>query len=105
LEPVSSRVARWIIFRTKNPNLANLEGLRLENLGIFYGHLEYFTNICDILWPFGTSSVHLEHSFLFWYHVPRKIWQPWFQGGGYFPFWRLSNLLYVLLSTLVKKQP
>jgi hypothetical protein len=26
-----------------------LEGLRWENVAIFYGYLEYFTNICDIL--------------------------------------------------------
>jgi hypothetical protein len=25
------------------------EGLRLENFNIFYGHLEYFTDIWDIL--------------------------------------------------------
>jgi hypothetical protein len=31
-----------------------LEGLRLENMDIFYGHLEYFTDIWDILWSFGT---------------------------------------------------
>jgi hypothetical protein len=32
---------------------------------IFYDHL-------------GNSfCVHLVHFFLFWYHVPRKIWQPW----------------------------
>jgi hypothetical protein len=27
----------------------NLEGLRLENLNIFYGHLEYFMEIWNIL--------------------------------------------------------
>jgi hypothetical protein len=37
-----------------------LEGLRLENVNIFYGHLEYFTHlgyfmtICCILCSFGT---------------------------------------------------
>jgi hypothetical protein len=30
-----------------------LEGQRVENAGIFYGHLEYFTVIWYILWPFG----------------------------------------------------
>jgi hypothetical protein len=38
-----------------------LEGLRWENVNIFYGHLEYFTNFWDILWPFGTSCVQLIH--------------------------------------------
>jgi hypothetical protein len=37
------------------------EGLRLENFEIFYGHLEYFTDIWDILWAFGTFCVHLVH--------------------------------------------
>jgi hypothetical protein len=54
-----------------------LEGLRLENVHIFYGHLEHLMDICDILWLFGTFCVHLVHFFRFWYHVPRKIWQPW----------------------------
>jgi hypothetical protein len=48
----------------------------LENVDIFYGHLEYFMEIWDILWPFGTFCIHLVHFFPFWYHVPRKIWQP-----------------------------
>jgi hypothetical protein len=30
-----------------------LEGLRMENAGIFYGHLEYFTVIWNILQSFG----------------------------------------------------
>jgi hypothetical protein len=29
-----------------------LEGLGMENVGIFYGHSEYFTAIWYILWPF-----------------------------------------------------
>jgi hypothetical protein len=28
------------------------EDLRLENVDIFYGHLEYFMAIWNILWPF-----------------------------------------------------
>jgi hypothetical protein len=33
----------------------------LENVVIFHGHLVYFTDIWDILWPFGTFWVHLVH--------------------------------------------
>jgi hypothetical protein len=33
-------------------------------------------DIWDILLPFGTLCVDLEHFFWFWYQVPRKIWQP-----------------------------
>jgi hypothetical protein len=38
-----------------------LEGLRLENVDIFYGHLEYFADIWDILWSFVPFYVHLVH--------------------------------------------
>jgi hypothetical protein len=47
-----------------------LEGLRCENVDIFYGYLGYFMTIWNILCSFGTF-------FRFWYRVPRKIWQPW----------------------------
>jgi hypothetical protein len=32
-----------------------LQGLAMENLGIFYDHLVYFTAIGNILWSFGIS--------------------------------------------------
>jgi hypothetical protein len=38
-----------VCFQTKNPNLEKNEGLRLEKVDIFYVHLEYFTDIGDIL--------------------------------------------------------
>jgi hypothetical protein len=36
----------------------------LENVDIFYGHLEYFPGIWDILCQFGTFCVDLAHFFL-----------------------------------------
>jgi hypothetical protein len=48
----------------------------LENVDIFYGHLEYFIDVWNVLLQFGTSCVHLVHFFQFWYHAPRKFWQP-----------------------------
>jgi hypothetical protein len=33
----------------------------LENVDIFYGHLECFMDIWDIVGPFGTLRVHLVH--------------------------------------------
>jgi hypothetical protein len=51
----------------------------LENADIFYGHLKYFMNVWDILWPFGTLVFIWYIYFGFWYHAPRKIWQPWFR--------------------------
>jgi hypothetical protein len=39
-----------VSFQTKNPNLGKFwRGPRLKNVDIFYGHLEYFTDIWDIL--------------------------------------------------------
>jgi hypothetical protein len=45
---------------------------------IFYGHLQYFTDIWDILWPFGTFCVHLQYFKDIWDILWPKIWQPWF---------------------------
>jgi hypothetical protein len=36
----------------------------MENAGIFYGHLKYFTVIWYILWPFGNVVI-------IWYILPR----------------------------------
>jgi hypothetical protein len=53
-----------VSFQTKNPNLGKLsEGLRNENVGIFYVHLEHFTAIWYIMWPFGNVVV-------IWYIFP-----------------------------------
>jgi hypothetical protein len=30
-----------------------MEGLAMEDVGIFYGHLVHFTDFCYILWTFG----------------------------------------------------
>jgi hypothetical protein len=54
-----------------------LEGLAMEDDGIFYGHLVYFTVFCCILWTFGKVRGNLIYFFPFWYFVTRKIWQPW----------------------------
>jgi hypothetical protein len=70
-----------------------LEGLRLENVdiimsiwnillsfGIFYDHLVHFVFIWYILCSFGTFCVPLGSTFFpVWYHVPSKIWQPWWR--------------------------
>jgi hypothetical protein len=48
----------------------------MEDVGIFYAHLEYFTAICRILWPFGIVSGCLVEFVPFWYVAARKIWQP-----------------------------
>jgi ABC-type spermidine/putrescine transport system permease subunit II len=49
----------------------------MEDVGMFYGHLVYFTAIWYILGPLGTFYGYLVYFFPFWYVVVRKIWQPW----------------------------
>jgi hypothetical protein len=60
-----------VYFQTKNPFL---DGLGIENVGIFCGH---FT-IWYILWSFGIFCGHLVNFSPFWYVAARKIWQPWY---------------------------
>jgi hypothetical protein len=47
----------------------------IENIGIFCGHLEYFTTILNVLWTFGIFCGHLVNFSPFYYVSPRKIWQ------------------------------
>jgi hypothetical protein len=56
-----------VCFQTKNPNLGEF-GRALDwkmFIYVFYGHLEYFVEIWDILWPFGIFCIHLVHFFGF----------------------------------------
>jgi hypothetical protein len=48
----------------------------MEDVGIFYGRLVHFTVFCYILWTFSIVRGNLLQIYLFWYFVPRKIWQP-----------------------------
>jgi hypothetical protein len=45
----------------------------MEDVGILYGNLVYFTAIWYIFW---SSGICLVIFFTFWYVAPRKIWQP-----------------------------
>jgi hypothetical protein len=54
------RVARWFVFKPKIPIWVNFEGLRLQIVDIFYGHLGYFMTIWYILSGFGI--MHQEKS-------------------------------------------
>jgi hypothetical protein len=53
-----------------------LDGLAVENVGIFDVRLVYFTAIGNILWLFGMVCDRLVNFSPFWYVVQRKIWQP-----------------------------
>jgi hypothetical protein len=55
-------------FHAKKSNLGIfrryiLEGLGLENVGIFYGHLEYIIDVWNILWHFGIFCGRLWYTF------------------------------------------
>jgi hypothetical protein len=50
---------QMVHFPSKNPNFGYiLEGLRAEDAGIFYAHLEYFMVIRYILWSVGYIFLH-----------------------------------------------
>jgi hypothetical protein len=50
-----------------------LEGLGMENVGIFNGHLVYFTVIWYNVWQFGVVSGPLVYLFFpFWYVQTQK---------------------------------
>jgi hypothetical protein len=69
------------------------------NVGVFYDHLEYLMAIWYNLWPFGIVCVHLVHFFQFWYHVPRKLWQPWLRDTKIIsPLSHNIYYLYLILS-------
>jgi hypothetical protein len=56
--------SQMVYFQTKNPTLGNfLRALDWKMLDINYGHLKYFTGIGEVLFPFGTFSVHLVYFF------------------------------------------
>jgi hypothetical protein len=68
---------QMVCFQTKNSKFGKiLEGLEMEDIGIFYEHLGHFTFFCYILLTFGIVCGNWEYFFPFWYFVPRKIWQP-----------------------------
>jgi hypothetical protein len=48
----------------------------MQNIGIFYGNMEYILAIWYIIWPFGNLVVFWYISPFLVYFVSRKIWQP-----------------------------
>jgi hypothetical protein len=50
-----------------------LDGLGLEKIGIFFGHLEYITGILYILWPFGNSVAIWYFSSVLVYCVTKNL--------------------------------
>jgi hypothetical protein len=54
-------VARWFVFKPKLPILVKFGSLGIENVVIFYDHLEYFTAIWYNLQHLGIVCGHLEY--------------------------------------------
>jgi hypothetical protein len=54
-----SKDARWYICKPKIPLWVNFKGLGMEKVGIFFGHLEYITDM------------YFEHFTAIWYISPR----------------------------------
>jgi hypothetical protein len=48
----------------------------MENVVIFYDHLEYFMSIWHNVWQFGIDCGHLVYISHFGMFGPRQIWQP-----------------------------
>jgi hypothetical protein len=58
-------------FQTKNPNSGKfLEGLAIEDVGIFNGHLVYFTAILLFFAMVGIICCHLVYFLVIWYIFP-----------------------------------
>jgi hypothetical protein len=80
---IRQNVQRWVGPRLPDGIFSNpkalfgyiSEGLGIDNVGVFCGHLGYFTTIWYVNWIFPP----------FWYVVQRKIWQPWI-GLGLFTY-------------------
>jgi hypothetical protein len=53
-----------------------LQGLAMDEVGIFYGPFFYFTVIWYVLLPLVIFCGNLVYISPFWYVAPRKIWQP-----------------------------
>jgi hypothetical protein len=49
----------------------------MENVAIFYNHLEYFMAISHNVWQFGIVCGHWVYFSHFGMFGPRQIWQPW----------------------------
>jgi hypothetical protein len=67
-----------VYFQTKKSQFEYIfEDLEIENVGTFYGHLEYFRVICNNLRPFGIFYGRLIYFAVIWCVLLRNIWQPW----------------------------
>jgi hypothetical protein len=98
--PVYHQDCQMDFFKPKIPIWVNFGGPKmgkcwyvLRPFGIFYEHLGNFMNIWYNLCSFGTF-------FRFWYHAPRKIWQPCLPRASVTDFQTLDRSLQKFPSNL-----
>jgi hypothetical protein len=65
---------QMVWFPTKNPNLGKFWRVLHWKMMVCFMDTTVF---CYILWTFDTVRGNLVYFSLFWFFVPRKIWQPW----------------------------
>jgi hypothetical protein len=74
-----------------------LEGLAMDDVGMFYGHLVYFMAIWYILWLFGIFYGYLVYFMVILVYL-MVIWYILWLFGIFSPFW------YANLSTTLPTQ-
>jgi hypothetical protein len=67
---VANQGCQRVYFQTQNPNLGKFWR------ALYWKMLIYFFGVCNILLTFGIFMI-IWYIFWVWYHVQRKIWQPW----------------------------
>jgi hypothetical protein len=78
---ISNSVARWCICIPKIPIWIYLWGLCLVHGGLFYGHLEYFVGMINILLQLGIFCVNLVCFVSIWYICFVAIWYIFIRFG------------------------
>jgi hypothetical protein len=87
-----SQCSQMVYFQNKNPNLGKFWKVSQLKMLVFLWSFCLFCYIMVILRPFCR---HLVYFFPFWYVVPRKIWQLWFQRS-------FENIQYICDTRLNK---
>jgi hypothetical protein len=66
-----------VYLQAKNPmDKVYVEGIAMEYVGLFYGHLVYCTAIWYVVWAFCQFSGNLVYFPPFWYVLPIKSGNP-----------------------------
>jgi hypothetical protein len=88
-----------------------LEGLAIEDIGTFQGHLAYFTAIGYILLPLGIFCTHLVYFMVIWYIFPHfgmlyqeKSGNPALKAVSNFPTTRFK-FLNILIPPIFARRP